>query len=272
MAKLYFKYGTMGSGKTHELIRVCYNYSERGMNVITLKPCLDTRDGTNECIIKSRTGSQVKADWINLDDNIFKIIKCYIDKFKLDAILIDEVQFLTEKQIEQLQQIVIELDIPVICYGLKTNFKGYLFPAITRLLALCDSAEEIKSLCHCGKLAKQNARVINGQIVTDGEIVVMGGNDKYISLCNKCYYEKNLGDIKNNKIKKYEIWREGYSCTGLHDTARIFGTQEGNSFKEACIKFFSEYDDGNLCFDSNRMSYWGCKLFDNETDARRHFG
>lgn len=194
MAKLYYKYGTMAGGKTLDLIRCAFNYSERGMNVITLKPCLDTRDGINECIIKSRTGSQIKADWINLDDNIFKIIKCYIDKFKLDAILIDEVQFLSENQIEQLQQIAIELNIPVICYGLKTNFKGYLFPAITRLLDLCDSVEEIKSLCHCGKLAKQNARIVDGKIVTDGKTIDIGGNEKYISLCNKCYHEKNLGD------------------------------------------------------------------------------
>lgn len=193
MAKLYYKYGTMAGGKTLDLIRCAYNYKERGMNVITLKSIIDTREGMSECIIKSRTGSQIKANWINLTDNIFEIVNNYIGKTKLDAVLIDEVQFLKDEQIEQLQKIAIELDIPVVCYGLKTDFKGYLFPAISRLLALCDSVEEIKSLCHCGKLAKQNAKIIDGQIITDGETIQVGGNEKYISLCNKCYYEKNLG-------------------------------------------------------------------------------
>ncbi|MBZ9693273.1 thymidine kinase [Clostridium sp. M14] len=194
MAKLYFYYGTMNSSKTLDLLRTNFSYKERGMNPVLMKSYTDIREGSNECIIKSRAGLSAKGLWIYKNINLYKYILELETKNKVDVLIIDEVQFLTKEQIEQLQQITIKLKIPVLAYGLKNNFKGELFgDGIVSLLALADNIQEIKSICHCGKLAKQNARVINGQILTDGEIVVMGGNDKHISLCNKCYYEKNLG-------------------------------------------------------------------------------
>lgn len=196
MAKLHFKHGTMGSGKSLDLIRVAYNYRERGMNIIVMKPIVDDRDGCNRCIIKSRTGAEIEGYWIYTDNDIFKKVYKYIEVINkpLHAILIDEVQFLSVEQIEQLQKVVMELHIPVICYGLKNDFKGDLFPATAKLLAVCDDIETTRTLCWCGKLAKQNARVDNGTIIKTGEVIDIGGNEKYISLCNKHFYHGQLGN------------------------------------------------------------------------------
>lgn len=193
MAKLYFKTGTMGSGKSRDLRRVTFNYIERGMNILTFKPILDTRDGVKDCFITSRDGDKIEADWIFQKDNIFQLVKETIEDKKISAVIIDEVQFLTELQIEQLQDIVLELNIPVLAYGLKTDFQGFLFPSIARLLALADDVEEIRSICWCGKRATQNARIINNKVTKDGNLIQIGGNESYIALCNKHF--------KNGKLK-----------------------------------------------------------------------
>lgn len=181
MAKLYFRYGAMGSSKTANLLMVRYNYIERGKNVVILKPKLENRDG--ELIIKSRIG--LKAECCYVED--------FVPSTDLDAILVDEAQFLTKEQIDKLAEIVDTFAIPVICYGLRTNFKGELFEGAKRLFELAEVIEEIPTICWCGKKAHFNARVIDGKIVRDGEEVILGGNESYISLCRKHYLS---GQIK----------------------------------------------------------------------------
>lgn len=189
MAKLFYKYGTMAGGKSLDLIRTVYNYKERGMNVLVFKPTTDTRDGIKECVIASRTGSSCNAEWVREEDNIFKNVNSLTAHMNIDAVFVDEVQFLTCEQIMQLSDIVTRLNIPVLAYGLKNNFKGELFEAIKVLLAYCDDIQEIRSICFCGKRASQNARIINGNIVKHGKEILIGGNESYIALCNKHFKE-----------------------------------------------------------------------------------
>lgn len=190
MAKLHFINGVMGSGKSLDLIRVAYNYKERGMNALVFKPIIDTRDGVKECVIASRTGAACKATWIKEEDNLYdKIENCGA----IDAVIIDEVQFLTCEQIMQLSDIVTKLNIPVLAYGLKNNFKGELFDSIKVLLAYCDEVRSVIGLCWCGKRANHNARVVDGAIVKHGEEIQVGGNESYIALCNKHFKEGELG-------------------------------------------------------------------------------
>lgn len=193
MAKLHFINGVMGSGKSLDLIRVAYNYKERGMNVLVFKPIIDTRDGIDECVIASRTGASCKAEWIKETDDIFQRVDFYSHQMNIDAIIVDEVQFLTCEQIMQLSDIVTELEIPVLTYGLKNNFKGELFEPIKTLLAYCDEVRSVIGLCWCGKRANHNARVINGVVIKDGEEIQVGGNESYIALCNKHFKDGNLG-------------------------------------------------------------------------------
>lgn len=191
MAKLYFKTGCMNSGKSTRLLQSAYQYESNGQNVICLKPCIDTRDGENT--IKSRLGIERKCFSIKEDDNVFKKIRTIKLKRQMDIIMIDEAQFLSEDQINQLQDVAYEFDIPVLAYGLKTDFTGKLFPASKRLMEIADDIHEEKSVCWCGKKAKQNARVVDGKMVVDGELVQIGGNESYVALCNKHFREKNLG-------------------------------------------------------------------------------
>ncbi|MGL5765306.1 MAG: thymidine kinase [Sarcina sp.] len=191
MAKLYFKTGTMGSGKSLDLLRCNYNYTEREKNPLVLKPSLDTRD---KCNITSRTGMNCEALTVKECDSLVEKIQNENIKNQIDVVIVDEVQFLTEKQIEELQDIVYDLNIPVIAYGLTTNFKGYLFPSIARLLSLADKIESVKSVCWCGKKAKQNARIVDGKMVVDGELVQIGGNESYVALCNKHFRDMDLGN------------------------------------------------------------------------------
>lgn len=192
MSKLYFKTGTMGSGKSEDLIRCYCNYERIKKNVLVFKPFQDKRNGTDKCIIKSRKGSVINAKWIYKKDNIFNIIQKHVSSNKLDAILIDEVQFLTVEQIKQLSKITILLDIPVLVYGLKTNFKGELFDSSATLISLADDIENIRNLCWCGKLAKQNARVENNEMIVQGEIIDTV-NAEYTALCNKHFFLRDLG-------------------------------------------------------------------------------
>ena len=186
MAKLYFKYGAMGSSKTAQALITKFNYEEKGMRVLLLKPAVDTRDG--ETIVKSRIGLESEALVFGRYANLFDIIR-YNDIARYpDAVIIDEAQFLTRKQVGQLRMAVDKENIAVLCFGLRTDFQIRLFEGSKALFELADSISEIKSVCKCGNKASVNARINkDGKIITDGEQVDIGGNEKYVSMCYKCY-------------------------------------------------------------------------------------
>ena len=190
MSKLYFRYGAMNSGKSTNLMQVAYNYEERGMKVLLIKPSTDKKGGDK---LVSRLGVERKVDLlINDDQNIYNEVKKWQDeKYKIDCILVDEVQFFKAYQIDQLFEIAVCLDIPVICYGLRTDFKMQGFEGSTRLLLLAHSIEELKTLCKCGKKAILNGRKINGKFVFEGEQVAIDNIDnvEYESLCGHCYFK-----------------------------------------------------------------------------------
>lgn len=190
MSKLYFRYGAMNSGKSTHLMQVAFNYEERGMKVIIAKPKVDNKGGEK---LISRLGVDRKVDLlISKDDNIFEIINRYLEEGKnIDCILVDEVQFMKANQIDQLFELAVKLDIPIICYGLRTDFKRNGFEGSQRLLLLAHSIEEMKTICACGKKAIFNGRKINGRFVFEGEqIAIDDENDvKYESLCGHCYYK-----------------------------------------------------------------------------------
>lgn len=195
MSHLYFKTGTMGSGKSYDLIRVAKQYERNGIDFLAMKSIIDDRNGSNQCIIKSRgRNDYIKGTWIEKNMNLLD----YFDKQiangrNLKLVIIDEVQFLSEKQIYQLSDIVTEREVSVMCYGLKNDFTGKLFPSIAILFAYADKIEEIKSICWCGKCANHNARVINGKVVTSGNIIgIEKGNISYVPLCNKHFKMKKL--------------------------------------------------------------------------------
>ena len=190
MAKLYFKYGAMGSSKTAQALITKFNYEERGMKVWLMKPSIDTRFGRN--IIRSRIGIYSEADVIDPDSSILdRYLNSGNGKKDCDVIIIDEAQFLTEKQVAALRYIGDEYDIPVLCFGLRTDFLTHLFPGSRRLFEVAESITEIKTICECGRKAMVNARIgPNGKIVTVGEQVFLGGNESYIAMCHKCWSER----------------------------------------------------------------------------------
>ncbi|MBQ6388034.1 MAG: thymidine kinase [Mogibacterium sp.] len=186
MAKLYFKYGAMGSSKTAQSLITKFNYEEKGMTVWLIKPGTDTRDGAN--ILRSRIGLSQEAHVISPETDI---IKEYHAAGHYDVIIADEAQFLTPEQIDGLRTIVDEENIPVLCFGLRTDFLTHFFPGARRLMELADSITEIKTICECGSKATVNARFDeNGMIVTEGDQVVLGGNDRYIAMCHKCWMDR----------------------------------------------------------------------------------
>lgn len=191
MAKLYFRYSAMNAGKTTQLLQVKYNYEERGQNVILMKPGIDNRDGDRR--IKSRIGLECEALVIDADTNLGVWIRDALAAHPVHCVIIDEAQFLTRQQVLQLCRIVDDLNIPVIAYGLRSDFKGDLFPGSEALLAFCDSIEELKTICWCGKKAIMNTRLLNGQPVYEGEQIQIGGNESYISLCRKHWREGKIG-------------------------------------------------------------------------------
>ena len=191
MAKLYFKYGAMGSSKSANALITKFNYEERGMKVWLIKPSIDTRDGVDT--ISSRIGLCQNADIINVDDDIDKLLQ---DKDDIDVIISDECQFFTAKHIDQLRNIVDFRDIPVMCFGLRTDFQTKLFEGSKRLFEVADSITEIKTICSCGSKATVNARIDeNGCIITEGEQVLLGGNKSYAAMCHRCF-AKALKDKK----------------------------------------------------------------------------
>ena len=195
MAKLYFKYGAMGSSKTAQALITKYNYEENDMKVWLIKPSADTRDGVQ--ILRSRIGLTSVVEVMAPDVNIY-------DRFMetrmgtCNAVICDECQFLTEEQIDQLRAIVNDCNVPVMCFGLRTDFQTRLFPGSRRLMELADCIEEIKTMCDCCSKATVNARISDGYIVTEGAQVVLGGNDSYIAMCHRCYIR---GIREHKKIK-----------------------------------------------------------------------
>lgn len=184
MAKLYFKYGAMGSSKTANALITKFNYEERDMKVWLIKPSIDNRDGAN--IIRSRIGLEAAADVMTPDTDIFSLFEKSHNN--CDVIITDECQFFAPEQIDQLRKIVDKYDIPVMCFGLRTDFLTHLFPGSRRLFEVADSITEIKTICSCGSKATVNARIDeNGNVVTTGSQILIGGNDSYIAMCHKCW-------------------------------------------------------------------------------------
>ena len=187
MAKLYFRYGAMGSSKTANAVMVQYNYQERGRKVLMLKPKLENRDGAT--IVRSRCGLEAQCRFVE------ELGEISLDG--IECVIVDESHFLTAEQVKQLVDIVDERDIPVICYGLRSDFRGELFEGSRELLRWADTIEEIKTICWCGRKATFNTRVQNGHIVREGEQIMMGGNSAYVSLCRRHWREGNLGSFQN---------------------------------------------------------------------------
>ena len=186
MAKLYFKYGAMGSSKSAQALITKFNYEELGMTVWLIKPSIDTRDGAD--IIRSRIGLEAHAQVITPETDITKAYKKAGDH---DVIIADEAQFFTPEQIDQLRELVDEKDLPVLCFGLRTDFLTHFFPGAQRLMELADSLTEIKTVCRCGRKATVNARIDSkGRIVTEGGQILIGGNDSYIAMCHQCWKRK----------------------------------------------------------------------------------
>ena len=187
MAKLYFRFGAMGCSKSAQALITKFNYEERDMKVMFIKPAVDTRDGVD--VVRSRIGLEAKAISIPADMNIYELYK---EKHTdCQVVICAECQFLTPTQVDQLDQIVIDYDIPVLCFGLSTDFLTHLFPGSQRLFEIAQSITEIKSVCKCGAKATVNARLDdNGNVVYEGDQVVLGGNGRYVAMCRKCWLKK----------------------------------------------------------------------------------
>lgn len=193
IGKLYFRYGTMGSAKTAMLLTTAYNFEERGMAYVCLKPVVDTREKKN--VIRSRIGIERECRWIYQETDLYEMVKEFFEQTLSvpDWILVDEAQFLTESQVDQLAQVVDDYGCNVMCYGLRTDFQTRLFEGSRRLFEIADSIEEVKSTCNCGRKTIVNARIDgNGEIITEGEQVEIGGNDRYIAVCRKCWRNKRI--------------------------------------------------------------------------------
>lgn len=194
MSKLYFKFGPMGSSKTANALMTAYNYQEKGYSVWLIKPAIDTRDdevdanGNRITKVRSRIGLSSVAHVIDESDSILEKLKTQTDKEKVNVIICDECQFLTELQVDELRYITAYYDIPVLCFGLRSDFQAKLFTGSKRLFEVADSIAEIKSVCKCGAKAIINARLDeDGNVVTVGDQVEIGGNDKYEAMCWKCW-------------------------------------------------------------------------------------
>ena len=196
MAKLYFRYGAMGSSKSANILMVRYNYEERGQYAILLKPRTDDRDGEHK--IQSRIGLSAPAEYV--DDFLKEISKLWNGKEteylyhgkKVNAILVDEAQFLSPEEVDTLSDIVDFYEIPVLCYGLRTDFLNHLFPGSRRLMEIADVIEEVPTVCWCGKRAQCNTRYSNGKIVREGAQIMLGSNESYVALCREHYKEGKL--------------------------------------------------------------------------------
>ena len=201
MSKLYFRYGAMNCGKTALLLQAVHNYEDRGMRILILKPESDTKGGNR---VVSRIGLEREVDHlIKKSEDLYHYLSKNIED--ISCIFVDEAQFLEPKQVDQLLLIVVDYDIPVICYGLRTDFNGVAFPGSPRLLELSHTIEELKTVCYCGNKATFNARLVNGKFTFDGDQVAIDGKDNvtYESLCPKCYFDKKRKYLKlKGNLKK----------------------------------------------------------------------
>ncbi|MGB0907675.1 MAG: thymidine kinase [Maricaulaceae bacterium] len=196
MAKLYFSYSAMNAGKSAILLQSSYNYKERGMTTLLLKPAIDNRENKVDQIA-SRIGINAEADVFHADSNLETHILSVHEKTPLDCVLLDEAQFLMPDQVWQLAHVSDYHRIPIMCYGLRTDFKGELFPGSATLLAIADSVREIRTLCWCGRKATMTLRIdAAGGAITQGAQVEVGGNDKYVSLCRRHWQEKKTRKLE----------------------------------------------------------------------------
>lgn len=203
MAKLYFYYSSMNAGKTTTLLQASYNYRERGMTTVIFTPAFDDRFAKHKVV--SRIGVQSDAVDFDQDFDFVQYFEAYkrFKKAKMDCILLDEAQFLSEDQVEQLAHIVDFHDLPVLCYGLRTNHMGYAFEGSKHLLAIADELVELKAICHCGRKANMTLKVDeDGQVVEQGAEVEIGGNERYISVCRKHFYLQDTGKFVKPKDEK----------------------------------------------------------------------
>jgi thymidine kinase len=192
MAKLFFYYSTMNAGKSTILLQSSYNYQERGMRTLVFAPEIDDRFGVGK--VSSRIGLQATAITFSTTGNLFRVIQQEHEKSKVDCVLIDEAQFLTKLQVRQLSDVCDELDIPVLAYGLRTDFQGNLFEGSEYLMAWSDNLNEIKTICHCGRKATMVLRLdSSGRPVREGEQIQIGGNERYVSVCRK-HFKQGLAD------------------------------------------------------------------------------
>lgn len=188
MAKLYFYYSSMNAGKSTSLLQSAYNYQERGMTPLLLTAEIDNRYSVGK--VTSRIGLEAEAHLFNQDHNLFEMVSEKNENETIDCVLIDESHFLSKEQVKQLGQVVDTLDIPVLCYGIRTDFRGELFPGSKHLLAWADNLNELKTVCHCGRKATMVVRLdSDGKVVSDGDQVVIGGNDQYQSMCRRHFAE-----------------------------------------------------------------------------------
>ena len=199
--KLYFRYGTMGSAKTALLLTNAYNFEERGIAYLCFKPATDTREDRN--VIRSRIGIERECRWIFPESDIYEEIATMSGSGAMlpEWILVDEAQFLSSRQVEQLARIVDDFGCNIICYGLRTDFKTNLFEGSRRLFELADSIDEVKSTCSCGGKTIVNARIDSkGEIITEGKQVEIGGNDRYMSVCRRCWTNKRIERMNRNTL------------------------------------------------------------------------
>ena len=196
MKRLYFKFGAMGSSKSAQALMTAFNYRQRGYNVLLIKPSIDTRE--SESVIKSRIGLSSPCTLFNLSDDLTQIAAQHPET---QVIIVDEAQFCTKNQIDQLKELT-QHDLTVICYGLKTNFKSELFEGSKRLVELAESIQEIKSVCRCGSKATMNARIVDNLVVSNGDEIDIGGDEKYEGMCYACWKKYQTQPINGNSIEK----------------------------------------------------------------------
>lgn len=199
--KLYFRYGTMGSAKTAMLLTTAYNFEERNMSYRCFKPVIDTREGKN--VIRSRIGIERHCEWVYPESDLYAMAKQMFrqeDKI-IDWFLIDEAQFLTATQVDQLSRVVDDFGTNVICYGLRTDFQSHMFEGSRRLFEIADTIDEVKSTCNCGRKTIVNARIdADGNFVSEGAQVEIGGNDRYVAVCRKCWRNKHIEQSIRNAL------------------------------------------------------------------------
>ena len=198
MAKLYFYYSAMNAGKSTVLLQSNYNYLERGMRTLILLPEIDTRDGAGK--VTSRIGIEADARTFSTADNLLVIARQCLEKHPLDCVLVDEAQFLTKQQVRQLSDVCDHHGVPVLAYGLRTDFQGNLFEGSQQLLAWADSISEIKTICHCGRKATMVLRInADGKAIKDGRQVQIGGNERYLSVCRQ-HFKQGMSERRDDEL------------------------------------------------------------------------